>query len=943
MVTTQYPAVLRHIRNLAGNSTVNEQTDTALLGAFLSRNDQQSFEALVWRHGPMVLRVCQRALGDIHDAEDALQATFLVLAKRAASIRKTQSLASWLHGVAYRMATDIRKATARRRKRELAVKEIHQPDPAFTAAWKEIQILLDDEIERLPARYREPFILCCLENKSYAEVARLLGINEATLGTRLSRSRKILQRCLTRRGVSLATVLAVAAIGTDSASAASMRSLVVPTAKAAVRLAAGQASVVTSISARVTSFVQGADQKMLLKTCKTCKTAILLLLSTGLVSFGVLQAIRTYAAAAEPGQSDLRETSENEPTQPPQVATEKANDVVNVRGRVLDPDGKPYAGAKLYVGGLADRNDGPDQIRAVSEVNGCFQFNFPKALVAKIDRNESVYQILASAPGFGCDWVTAGFEGKELTIHLVKDSPIGGRIIDSDGRPVAGTKIRLTEIRAYPNEDLTNELKEINKGGFGTIPAKTWNGPLPGQPVSVITGIDGKFRLQGIGRERLVGLLIEGPTIQYVRIQVMTRAAEPVVNPSPFRQQRVYGATFEYLALPSRPIRGIVRDKLTGATIPGVRIESIGTTHRTLTDKDGRYELLGHAKSDEYHLSAVPGDGQPYFISNANIPDNPGLAPLNVNIEMNLGIPVRGRLTDKATGKPVQRAFVAYHPVYPNPNTRDGVGDSFATTGPDGSYSVVALPGPGLIAVTAPSADCYYMPALVTGKEMKDFFRNWTGADLENTEFLEVAVGARAGSPLLQENFSALVLIEPNASADVLNRDIALRPALTVKGTVIGPDGGSLNGANVIGLSPNRFGSTTLKTADFTVRGINPGRPRQLLFLHKEKGLGCFKEIQGDEKGPISVKLQPLGSFSGRVVDNFGQPRAGLVLRVERSRLNGNGPRVETGKDGHFRIDGLVPGQKYDLWDAKANLGAARPDILVDPGKNKDLGDITID
>jgi DNA-directed RNA polymerase specialized sigma24 family protein len=114
MATAQLGAVVRHIRKLAAIEKNSGETDGALLRAFLRSNDQQSFEAIVWRHGPMVLRVCRRMLGNLHDAEDALQATFLVLARKSPCIRKRESLASWLHGVAYRMATHAKRAAARR-------------------------------------------------------------------------------------------------------------------------------------------------------------------------------------------------------------------------------------------------------------------------------------------------------------------------------------------------------------------------------------------------------------------------------------------------------------------------------------------------------------------------------------------------------------------------------------------------------------------------------------------------------------------------------------------------------------------------------------------------------------------------------------------------------------------------------------------------------------
>src|SRR5262249_3357286 len=239
MAAAQLDLVLRHIRSLAVEGRTKEQTDGALLRSFLNDCDHAAFGELVRRHGPMVLRFCLRTLGNVHDAEDALQATFLVLAQQASSIRKKESLASWLHGVAYRMAIHAKRAAARRRGHESRASQSQPRDPALCAALQEIQLLLDEEIEGLSETLREPFVYCCLENKSCADAARRLGIQEAAVWKRLSRARKLLQERLSRRGVSLATVLAAAAVAANSASAALPRSLVGATVHAAAPTAAG--------------------------------------------------------------------------------------------------------------------------------------------------------------------------------------------------------------------------------------------------------------------------------------------------------------------------------------------------------------------------------------------------------------------------------------------------------------------------------------------------------------------------------------------------------------------------------------------------------------------------------------------------------------------------------------------------------------------------------
>jgi protocatechuate 3,4-dioxygenase beta subunit len=560
----------------------------------------------------------------------------------------------------------------------------------------------------------------------------------------------------------------------------------------------------------------------------------------------------------------------------------------------------------------------------------------------KINPDNWAIQVMAIAEGQGCNWAMVAPATQELNFRLVKDSLVSGRILDSDGKPVKGAKVRVSDLRAYRGENLNEQLETIRTGGVPTRPEKIWYGPFPGQDPSVTTGDDGKFSMKGLGCERIVDLVVEGPTIRHKIIHAMTRVGESVVNADPFWQQRIYAATFDYLAEPSRTIHGVVRDKETGKPLSGVRIESLGTTHQTTTDKDGRYELLGHGKSQDYILTATPPTGQPYFIGNPSFPDTPGLTTLEADIVLFSGITITGRVTDKETGKPVAGASIAYYPVFPNPHTRTGLGESLARTGPDGSYSVVVLKGPGLIAVTAPDVN-HYIPAHVTVKEMEAFYQDeWVlTRGMEHSEStIFAAMGSGGARPLPQLNYNALALIRPGANGETPIRNVDLQPAATLRGTVVGPDGKVLSGATAYGLFSNPFGQTELTTGDFTVHGLDPSRPRQLLFFHKEKGLGCYQEIQGEEKGPLTVKLQPLGSASGRILDKDGQPRAELALRVARPSILENLVPVKTDKDGLFRIEGLVPGQRYHLW---ANQTPGNVQIVVESGKNKDLADVVLD
>ena len=190
MAQPGYGMALRYVHTLFNIGTMGGLTDGQLLERFTSSNDEPAelaFAALVERHGPMVLRVCQTILRDRHDADDAFQATFLVLVRSAVSIRKHNSLASWLHGVAFRVASCQKGATARRRKHERTVAEraiVSLEDEQFD----DVRLLLHQEVDRLPEKYRIPLILCYFENLSHEQAAQRLHWPVGTVRSRLARS-----------------------------------------------------------------------------------------------------------------------------------------------------------------------------------------------------------------------------------------------------------------------------------------------------------------------------------------------------------------------------------------------------------------------------------------------------------------------------------------------------------------------------------------------------------------------------------------------------------------------------------------------------------------------------------------------------------------------------------------------------------------------------------
>jgi RNA polymerase sigma factor (sigma-70 family) len=244
MPDRQLYGVIQYLRQIAARGDSAHISDDQLLERFVTQRDEAAFELLVWRHGKMVLGVCRRLLRDIHAAEDAFQASFLVLARRAPSIRKHASVGGWLYKVAYRVAVQARAQTIKRTSREIPLPDGFgtetQTDPFFEAEQRELRAVIDEEVNRLPEKYQVPFVLCYIEGKSNQEAAREIGCPLGTVESRLSRARQRLRTRLSRRGFVSAMGLTTAMLSESVASTSVPTTLVMRTGTVAVRVAAGQ-------------------------------------------------------------------------------------------------------------------------------------------------------------------------------------------------------------------------------------------------------------------------------------------------------------------------------------------------------------------------------------------------------------------------------------------------------------------------------------------------------------------------------------------------------------------------------------------------------------------------------------------------------------------------------------------------------------------------------
>ena len=322
--------VLRHLRRAALLDRGDAPSDAHLLESFLNHREEAAFEGLLRRHGPMVFGVCRRVLGNRADAEDAFQATFLVLVRKAAAIRPRELVGNWLWGVAYRTALKARAMNMRRRTRERLVSEMARSDDGHED-WVSEELLrrLDETLGRLPEAYREPVVLCELEGRSRKEVARTLGLPEGTLSWRLAQAKKMLAKKLARHGPVLSAGAVAAVLSQGAASAGMPASLLTSTRKAGLQLAAGQA-LSGSVTAKVASLTEGVLKAMLLTKLKVASWAVGVVLLAGAGAVG-LSYQRAAAQPAPQPRPAYGATQDPNVAPAPKVGRPAADDLESLR------------------------------------------------------------------------------------------------------------------------------------------------------------------------------------------------------------------------------------------------------------------------------------------------------------------------------------------------------------------------------------------------------------------------------------------------------------------------------------------------------------------------------------------------------------------------------------------------------------------------------------
>jgi protocatechuate 3,4-dioxygenase beta subunit len=638
-------------------------------------------------------------------------------------------------------------------------------------------------------------------------------------------------------------------------------------------------------------------------------------------------------------------------------------DRITFAGRVVDPGGKPVKGAKVYLLRWGEMNPGPGadplarvvdtSVKATTDPDGRYRFDVPAKEYP--DRWwSSKPHLVAAAPGYGLGLLSARPAGNpDGTVTLAKDHPIPGRVINLEGKPVRGATVRVVRVQVPPAGDLAAFVRKAEAEGIdvnsfwtdGFFPQAVGNliGRLEALPAAT-TDAQGRFELRGVGPERVATVLIEGEGIATDRFLVLTQPGErgifpkaPLVSGKPTHQDLVFRTQIEYAAGPDQPFEGAVTDKETGKPIPGVVVQLPGRGQAT-TDKDGKYRL-GGARPTRYAVYFRPPADLPYHGRGVTggVPGN--TRPVRLDVALVPAVWVTGRVTDERTRQPVAGATVNYHAAAANPRAAtepdpDLRVSAQVRTGPDGAFRLRGVAGKGWIDVHHPRPYVWACERPVQGDT----------ADRTPVGLLKVAGTSIAGNMC---NAVAAIDVDPAKPKDVI---ITLDPGVAASITLTDPDGKPLKGVVAYGV-PRIGYQWTKPAAGDTVRAvaIDPDRPRPVLFLHPERGLGARFQPKPGDPGPWTVKLTPTATVTGRLVDADGQPAAGAAVWLHvkypwQSDLappwDGPQARTKTDAAGRFTFTHVIGDADCVMRAFADRTVLGEFPVRAKPGETKDLGTI---
>ncbi len=799
---------------------------------------------------------------------------------------------------------------------------------------RELLAALDEELDRLPPRYRAPLVLCYLQGLTRDEAALRLGVPAATLKSQLERGRKQLAEALTRRGIFLgAGLLAVAATSSARASAPQLLESIL-------------AAVGGSPSPAVTTLAQEVVMKGLF--AKT-KWVLLALVAIGVTGFG-FTSMPTAAGPPRPALEKRQQFTAHADGKKRDDKPDEENKERTISGKVFGADGKPIE-AELTVVWM----EGKPQPLGKTNPDGTFQVTLPFHV------KDYGGWLVARAPGHGMDFQPTGLpylpqsmtRTAELTLKLRKARPIRGRILDQQGQPVSGASVvarsfSTSDSDALMDANLKKWATELYQRGVGPAGDRAlWfsdrhgDNPQGRSPYTATTDRDGRYELADIGSGQIVDLAIHGPGIADKEIAVLNRAG---FDPTPINKEardneikgfsfggkwQLYGPDPVVVVEPEKIISGRVTDT-EGKPRVGIRVvfsrpnprDLNPDYNRAITDKDGRYVIRGARKHKGYMVECPPDVAAGLLQCQAFADDTAGYEPITIDLKCAKGVVITGTVKNKISGEPVaaqfyvdileNNPFVAKYP--PFRNGASATAEQFKADR-DGRFRLVTIPGPVILMAGTRGFREEYKPVVADPEHPEYFFQAFDSLQFH---------GYDGGQGFVQGCWCKVVNARETDSEITIN--VELEPASKQSVKVVDANGKPVTEMRATGITHVNFANPESfpNTDTLTVFNVDPKTGRLVAAVHEKRKLVGAVTVTAEDKNAI-LKLGPGGSVTGRVVDPKGKPLAGLRVSVvfdHREVSNAfdalnKADQLTTDSNGQFHVDTVFPGQQFRLFFQK--------------------------
>ncbi len=685
------------------------------------------------------------------------------------------------------------------------------------------------------------------------------------------------------------------------------------------------------------------------------------------------------------------------------AAADGNSDEVEFGGTVVDADGKPVAGAEIWCAAPPlDYQDfaAPGNVRhlASSDRQGKFSFRLKQLAGAGLDSANWTYrsQLTAKAAGHGFDWLPlAVFEKNTAsspirarlqrnvdklfgpgrfasqTLKLPQEAgPVRGRLLDLEGRPLAGVVVRVERIQG---PDITALLEAFetsssdlyyrsinNRTALGVwITRSEWRALMP--PVK--TNENGEFSLHGLGCDQMATVTLLADRVAAEQFYILGREMEakrlPHIFAYPNGPKDVYvGTRFTHAVGPAVPVSGVVTEFKSGKPIANATVFverlfqregrnslvqlRVHTRHiRAVTDEQGRYQLVGVPPGEGHVLNVTPPKSEPWLIARQEFSVDSNQASAAVNVQVFRGIWIDGRVTDAATSEPV-KGWVDYLALRKNPNIpqKFGLNDWWEIgrfpIDESGHYRVAGLPGPGVLFVHSKGEKTY---PLSVGAEKVDGYKG-------KNRLLPTT--PHASLPL--SNWHRIQQIDPPVDAQSHTLDLTLSAGASLDGRIVRPEGAPASAVEALGLVEKNSFFGELMDDTFTVHDYEPAVPRNLFFRTVDNSWVAHLHLEGAPPAELTVTLQPSVTVRGRLIETeTGEEAIGYHVHCESSK---QGEFLiddvwATNEEGRFEIKGLLAGNIYKMDSSNVQRFVSQKNrFTVDltnakPGDVLELGDVT--